>query len=170
MKGLYMAEDAHKLYEDLIARVKKASLLGSCNAILGWDERTYMPRGGVEHRSNQTALISGMVHEMFTTPEIGEMLSKLEDSELMNDELSAEAVNIRELRREYDKRTKLPKDLVEAISRETTKGQSIWGEARAKQDFSIFKDQLAKVFELNFQMAEAYGYEDTPYDALLDDI
>lgn len=144
-------------------------MLGSCNAVLGWDERTYMPRGGVNHRANQSALISGMTHEMFTAPEIGEMISNLENSDLMKDELSVEAVNIRELRRQYDKQTKLPTDLVEAISRETTKGQGIWAEARAKQDFSIFKDQLAKVFELNFQMAEAYGYEDTPYDALLDD-
>ena len=98
-----MAEDAKKLYTDLIDRIRKAALLGSCGSILGWEERSYMPRGGVEHRANQLALISGMTHEMSTAPEIGDMLSKLEQSDLMSDELSPEAVNIREIRRSYDK-------------------------------------------------------------------
>ncbi len=164
-----MADDAKKLYDELIQRRKKAALLGSANGILGWDERTYMPRGGVEHRASQMALISGMVHEMSTAPEIGEILSKLEDSELVKDPVSPEAVNIREIRRSYDKDTKLPRELVEEISSTTTKAQGIWQEARKKADFSIFKDILSKVFELNFRVAEAYGYDKDPYDALLDD-
>jgi Zn-dependent M32 family carboxypeptidase len=52
-----MSDDARKLYEELIQKRKRASLLGSANGILGWDERTYMPRGGVEHRASQMALI-----------------------------------------------------------------------------------------------------------------
>ena len=164
-----MADDVNKLYQELIEKVKKAALLSSCGSLLGWDERTYMPRGGTNHRASQLALISGMTHEMITDPKIGELLSKLEDSELMSDETSAEAANIRELRRDYDKQTKLPKELVEEISHTTTRAQGIWVEARQKSDFKHFQEILGKVIELSFRQAEAYGYETEAYDALLDD-
>jgi carboxypeptidase Taq len=164
-----MAEDAKKIYQDLTERMRKASLLGSCGSVLGWEERTYMPRGGVEHRANQLALISGMTHEMVTAPEIGEMLSNLESSELVKDVTSPEAVNIREIRRSYDKNTKLPRELVEEISSTTTKAQGIWAEARKKSDFKHFQEILGKLIDLTLRVAEAYGYEKDPYDALLDD-
>jgi carboxypeptidase Taq len=164
-----MADEINKLYEELIERNKKFRLLNSCAAVLGWDERSYMPRDGAEHRANQIALISGMSHELATDTHIGELLSKLENSELMNDEVSDEATNIREIRRAYDKMVKLPKDLVEDISHTTTRAQGIWVEARAKSDFKHFQDILKKIIDLNFRVAECYGYETEPYDALLDD-
>ena len=52
-----------RAYEDLLGRRKEVGLLGSCAAVLGWDERTYMPRGGAAHRAEQQALLAGMVHE-----------------------------------------------------------------------------------------------------------
>jgi carboxypeptidase Taq len=164
-----MSDDIQKVYDELVDRVKKAGLIISAGAVLGWDERTYMPRGGVAHRADQMSLLSGLAHEHFTDPKIGEMLARLEDSELTKDPLSPEAVNIRELRRDYDKQTKLPKQLVEDISRTTTMAQGIWVEAKQKSDFNKFKEILGKVIDLRFKQAEAYGYETEPYDALMDD-
>ena len=41
-----MAEKYEELYQELIRRCKEIAVLGSCGGLLGWDERTYMPRAG----------------------------------------------------------------------------------------------------------------------------
>ena len=41
--------------------------------------------------------------------------------------------------------------------------------ARKNDDYELFSPTLKKIFELKKQEAEAIGYEDCPYDALLDE-
>ena len=158
-----------KAYDELIARIKEVALLYSSAAVLGWDERTYMPRGGAMLRADQLGLLEGMAHEKFVDPRIGELLSELEQSDLMKDPESAEAANIRETRHSYDKRTKLPKKLVEELTKTTTLAQGEWVIARKNNDFKHFLPWLEKVVDLSRQKADAYGYKGEPYDALLDD-
>src|SRR5947207_5954847 len=109
--------DPRHAYDDLLRRVKEARLLESCGAVLGWDERTYMPRQGSAHRAEQMALLARMTHEMLTAPEIGQLLTEVEGSRLVKDLQSGAAVNVREIRRSYDRAVKLPKELVEEIAR-----------------------------------------------------
>src|SRR4029077_19409149 len=99
-----------KSYDELIRRIKEHALLASCASVLGWDERTYMPRQGSAHRAEQMALLARMTHEMLTAPEIGQLLSEVEGSSLVSDPESAAAVNVRETRRSYDRAVKLPKE------------------------------------------------------------
>src|SRR5262245_1509888 len=104
--------DPRPAYDDLIRRVKEARLLESCGSVLGWDERTYMPREGSAHRAEQMALLARMTHELLTHPEIGRLLGELEASPLARDAEGDTAVNVREIRRTYDRAVKLPKELV----------------------------------------------------------
>ncbi|MFW5995502.1 MAG: carboxypeptidase M32, partial [Spirochaetia bacterium] len=62
----------------------------------------------------------------------------------------------------------LPADFVRRMSEAASKGQSIWAGARAADDFSKFRDHLAKIIDLNKEKAEYLGYREHPYDALLD--
>jgi carboxypeptidase Taq len=62
----------------------------------------------------------------------------------------------------------LPPELVEEMSRTFSLGQQVWTRARAEQDFAQFQEILERIVDLNIQAAEAYGYEETIYDALLD--
>ncbi len=155
-------------YTKLLHRVQEASLLGSCAEVLGWDERTYMPHKGSAHRAEQMALLARMTHEMLTHPEIGHLLDKVERSERVKDPASPSAANVREIRRNFDRATKLPKELVEEIARVTARAQQVWQEARAANDFSSFEPFLAKIVKLKREEAAAIGYESVPYDALLD--
>lgn len=164
-----MAEKAKKALEELTVLQKEINLLSSCAALLGWDERTYIPQKGTANRAEQQSLIAGIVHERFTSPKVGELLSEIESSDLVSDPLSLAAVNVREIRRLYDKQIKIPKSLVEEISRTTTLAEQAWVEARKKSDFPMFSPWLAKVTELRRKQAEAVGYEKERYDALLDD-
>jgi len=161
--------DAKQAYDALIAEVKQIALLGSCASVLGWDEQTYMPKGGVQHRSEQLALLAGMTHERFTSSQIGAWLADVEGSDLVSDALSVEAVNVREIRKGYDRATKLPKDLVQELARMTTIGQQAWAEARSKSDFAQFQPHLEKILDLKKQEATALNIGKTPYDALLDE-
>lgn len=156
-------------YDEFVKRLREITLLDSIGSVIGWDERTYMPKAGGQLRADQLGLLSGMTHEKFTDPKMGDLLSELENSDLVKDPLSVEAVNIRETRHAYEKQTKLPKELVEEITKATTLGQGAWVEARAKNDFKAFLPWLEKNVELTKKKAEAYGYEGEPYDCLLDD-
>ncbi len=156
-------------YKELEKRQREVFLIQSCHAVLAWEERTYMPRGGAELRSEQRGYLAGLEHEKFTDPRIGELLSITEGSKLTQDPESVEAVNIREIRHRYDKDTKLPRELVEELTRTTSRAEGEWAAARQKSDFKAFQPWLEKVVRLLQQKAEAYGYEGEPYNALLDD-
>jgi carboxypeptidase Taq len=156
-------------YAELIRRTREAAVLSSCGAVLGWDERTYMPRNGSAFRGDQMALLARLTHEMTTDPKVGECLAAVEGSALVKDPEAAEAINVRETRRTYDRAVKVPKELVEELARVTTRAQQVWQEARGRNDFPAFQPWLETIVGLKRREAEAVGYREHPYDALLDE-
>jgi len=102
-----------------------------------------------------------------TAPEIGDALKQVEESPLIQQE--EPAVNVREIRRTYDRAVKVPKALVEELARVTTRAQQVWQKARRDKDFAAFQPWLEKVVYLKQQEAQAVGYREAPYDALLDE-
>lgn len=153
-------------YAELLRRSREVALLQSCTAVLSWDQQTYMPKAGAAFRGDQLALLASLTHEKATDPRIGELLAAVEGKTAPD---SIEAANVRELRHSYDRVTKLPKCLVEELSRVTTLAQEAWQEARAKNHFATFRPLLEQVLALKREEAQAVGYKDHPYDALLDE-
>lgn len=162
-------DPAFPAYDELTKHVRQTSLLGSIEAVLGWDERCMMPAAGTEQRAEQITLLSGIIHERLTDPRVGECLDKLRESALVADPYSEAGATVRQIRRQYEKRTKLPKTLVEELAHTAIIGQHTWQEARQKDDFAMFAPVLEKMVELKRQQAEALGYAEVPYDALLDE-
>jgi carboxypeptidase Taq len=160
---------ADKAYDELIRRVREEGLLTTIDALLEWDEETYMPSGGVENRSEQLALLAGLVHDRGTDPRIAELLAAVEGSEVVADPASAAAINVRQLRKEYDRYVRLPRSLVEDVARTTALAQQAWAEARAAADFAAFRPWLERIVELKRGEAECVGYAREPYDALIED-
>src|SRR5690242_7080499 len=125
-----MSQAPAEAYEELIRRVKECRVLESCKSLLDWDEQTYMsPRGSV-HRADQVSLLARMSHAQLTAPEVGQHLAAVEASDLAKDADSAPAVNVRDIRRAYDRATKLPERLVQEIARTTTLAVPVWRQAR----------------------------------------
>jgi len=156
-------------YDELLAKIKDANLLRSTASILSWDQECMMPPGGVEHRSLQMAQIAGLAHQRFTDPRIGELLAECEaDDELTSDPASEQAAVLRELRRGYDRSTKLPADLVQEAARTRSIAHHHWQQAREESDFDKFRPWLEKNIDLARRVAEAYGWADgeEPWDAL----
>jgi len=153
---------------DLIRECREISMIDSCGSLLGWDERTYMPRKGAEHRAEQLAFLAGWSHSRLVDPRIGDLINTVRNSGSSNGGDDDASVMVREVGRIYDRQVKIPKSLVEEMTRVTTLAQGKWAEARAKSDFAAFKPWLQKVIDLKKQEAEAVGYKDDPYNAMLD--
>ncbi len=155
-------------YDELITELKRISLLGSCASVLNWDRETYMPSGGAELRAEQVSLIAGLEHQWATSPQLGELLENLSQTDLGADD-SVEAVNVREAKRSYERATKLPQRLVEELSRVSALSQHAWSEAKQANDFSAFEPWLKQMIALKREQAACLQQTDGPlYDALLD--
>ncbi len=160
---------AQQTFELLCQHAREAALLESVGYLLEWDERTLMPHAGGEYRAEQVTILSSLAHQRQTDPRIGGWLDELGDSPLAADPHSDTGATIRELRRKYQKKTKLPQALVEELARTAILGQQAWVEARQKSDFASFRPLLEKTIDLKQQQAECLGYQECRYDALLDD-
>jgi carboxypeptidase Taq len=136
--------------------------------VLGWDQETYMPPGGVTARSEQFATLSRLAHVRFTAADVGRLLSELEEETAGLPFDSLEASLVRVTRRDYDQDHKLPPELISEIARAGSAAQPVWQKARREADFKLFAPTLEKNVELNRRIADALGYKDRPYDALID--
>jgi carboxypeptidase Taq len=164
-----MPRTAADAYAELIRRAKEVAVLASCAALLDWDHQTYMPPKGAAHRADQLGLLAALAHRHATAPEIGDCLAAVEAGDVLADAASPAAVNVREIRRAYDRAIRLPEPLVRELAETTARAHDVWVEARRRADFARFRPWLEKIVALKRQEAEALGYTTTPFDALLED-
>lgn len=157
-------------YVKLCALSREASMLGSVDALLQWDQETYMPPGAAEARAEQLALMSALVHERRTSPRIGDLLAACESDSSLKADAEA-AANLREFRRDFDRLTKIPQDLVAELARVGSQAQQAWKQARANSDFPAFAPWLKRMIGLARRKAECLGAPPGGelYDALLDE-
>jgi carboxypeptidase Taq len=159
-------------YDELMSMVREAGLLGSTGALVGWDQETMMPAKAVEFRSRQLAQLARLHHQVLTDPRVGDLLDTCEgDARLTKDPTSVSAVNIREVRRRFDRMTRLPASLVEEEAKISSIARHEWAEARQACDFKRFRPWLEKVVDLLRRKAECYGWAEggEPWDALAED-
>ena len=152
-------------YDELLERLKNIDLISQIGSLLGWDQEVLMPPKAAALRAEQLAWMSKTGHESTTNPRIGELLTELEGRDNLND---VQVANVRLARDSYDKATKLPTEFVEEMAKHKSQSLISWQKARAEDDFSIFRDDLAKMVDLARQKADYLGYEELRYDALLD--
>ncbi len=156
-------------YDSLCAHLRQTALLDAAQSLLMWDERTKLPPAGGQYRAEQISYLAGLIHQRQTAPELGECLAELADSEFAADAHSDTGAVVRHARRDFDRRTKLPQKLVEELAHLAVVGEQTWAEARRDNDFARFQPLLERMIGLKRDEAEALGYDDVPYDALLDD-
>ncbi|HSS60110.1 MAG TPA: carboxypeptidase M32 [Candidatus Limnocylindrales bacterium] len=158
-----MSEPLQEL-KDILAEVTD---LNRATSVLGWDQETYMPPGGIRGRAEQLVTLSRLAHVRLASDDVGRLLDQLETSLANRPFDSDEASLIRVTRRDYDDARKIPADLVSEITHASTVARPAWEKARREEKFEIFAPYLEKNVELNRRVADALGYEDRPYDALI---
>ncbi|MBD3190760.1 MAG: carboxypeptidase M32 [Candidatus Heimdallarchaeota archaeon] len=156
------------LYRQILERYKEIVVLENIQGLANWDMEVCMPKNGVEQRSEGLALLSGLIHDRWVAPEIGTLLTDIKQQPDYEELSTIEQRNIYLIQREYDKRTKIPKELVTTLAKQRTIATKDWKEAKAKADFSIFQPSLEKMVELIKQRAQYLDPDKHPYDVLLD--
>ena len=159
----------HSSFDKACEHATQIRYLESTMALLEWDQHTKLPSQGGEYRARQITFLAGEIHRRKTDAKYGDLLNELAESDLAKDKHSDSGATIAELRRDFQKKSKLPQSLVENLARECSLGQQVWIEARKADDFSKFAPNLKTIFELKREQADAIGFEDQAYDALLDE-
>ncbi|ADJ16075.1 Carboxypeptidase Taq [Halalkalicoccus jeotgali B3] len=152
-------------YERFVEKVRRIENLGAGAGVLQWDQEVKMPDEGIEARSQQLSTLSAVIHEEFTDEEMGTYLDELESTDLDGKEESV----VREIRRQYERKTRVPTELVEEISRTTSEALPKWKEAKAEDDFSVFAPILEELIELKKEYAEHIDPDADPYAVLFAD-
>jgi carboxypeptidase Taq len=154
--------------QQLRTRLAEISDLNRVSSLVGWDQQTYMPPGGSAARAEQSATLQKIIHEMFIAAETGRLLDAAVREVNGLDPDSDDARLISVTRRDYEKSRKVPSELVAEIARVTGQAVDVWTEARTASNWKPFSPYLTRIFDLQRQLADALGYPDRRYDALLD--
>ena len=143
-----------------IADIKYAS------AVLQWDQETYLPKSGNDGRGRQIATLNELAHEQFTVSKLGDVMNELLQSGKLNDR---ENRNVTLSLEDYEKSKKLPSSFVRKMSETVNKSFHAWVQARRQNSFSLFENPLQEIIELKKKEADLLGYENHPYNALMND-
>ena len=141
-------------YEDFIRRVRELQDIGHAQALLHWDQETFLPPRGNALRARSTGTLAGIYHEKLIHPDLVNLVMRLGEVGLQGDE----AVNLRELEREQSRALKLPGKLVIELGRTTSLAHEAWVEARRISDFRLFEPWLDKVVGLKREVALRVGF------------
>ena len=160
-----MSEKFNKL-KILLAEVAD---LQAAQAVLGWDQQTYMPHGGAEARGHQLSTLGSLTHQKFTSEEIGGLLEDLKKEFADADPDSDDARYIKVASKDYDKATKVPAEYVAKFAQLTARAHEAWAKAREASDFSLFQADLEEIVEMRKEYVSFFPPADHPYDTLLDE-
>ncbi|TDI70916.1 MAG: carboxypeptidase M32 [Bacteroidetes bacterium] len=138
--------------------------LNHAAAVLEWDQETYMPSGAAEARAHQIATLRRLAHELLASEKTATHLEKRPDDSFGDNEAL-----YRITKRDFDRATRIPADLVADLAETAALARQAWRTARESDTFKVFAPHLDKILELNLRKAEAVGYDEHPYDALLDE-
>lgn len=149
-------------------RLQEVSDLNGATAVLGWDQATYLPPGSAASRGRQMATLSRLAHEKFVDPEIGRLLDALQPYGESLPYDSDDASLIRVTRRNYDKATRVPTDLIAAFSQHSAAAYQTWTQARPANDFAAVQPLLEKTLDFSRQIADCFPGYDHIADPLID--
>ena len=151
---------------ELYRRLEEIHHLRSIDELLGWDMQTKMPPKGIEGRAAQRQVLARLAHQKNTDPEYIELVDRLAGQQ---DTLAeADRVNVREVKRRLDRARKLPTDFVAEVAGLEASTFAAWVDARAADSFAAVAPALERLVELRRQETELVGFDEHPYDALLD--
>jgi carboxypeptidase Taq len=148
---------------------KELSIYSGISALLGWDQMTYMPKLGVDKRSQQNSLISYIIHKKIISDEFWNHIKKLLKPNNFDNLEKKDQIVIERLYKDVEKSRKIPSRFIEELSKTTTIAYNAWEESRKKNDYRIFSPHLDKIIDLKKEYCDIINIPGHPYNSLLDD-
>jgi len=150
----------------------EASYLKSAEAVLHWDQETYMPEGSGAARADQIAFLSGLIHKKATGDKLRDALDELID--LKSGELRTITLNEKETRlvkeawKDFRKEASLPTEFVSELAKHASASQQAWVQARKENSFETFQPFLEKMVDMQKEKAGYLSLGGSAYDTLMD--
>ena len=136
------------------------------NSLLFWDSIQRVPPKGAKGRAATKGAMAAETMRLQTSPEMKAFLDALQPHTAEMGDLDKALVRVAS--RAYKFYCNVPADLY--AEHEAAKGEAIaiWETARPNNDWGALVPHIDTLIAQNKRLAECFGYENTPYDALLD--
>lgn len=136
--------------------------------LLSWDNRTGAPKKGVQLRAEAIGTLSEEVFRMMTSEQMGEWLDTLAEPDVFASLDPVTQATVRYVRRNYERNRRLDPAQHREFVTLVAEAESVWEGAKHAADFARLRPYLERIVEFQKTFAQAWGYADHPYDALLD--
>ncbi len=136
--------------------------------IAHWDMMTMAPKAGKALHSEALGTLSTEAFKRSISKEMEEVLEALMEKGTFE---TLDRKYQRSVEKDYkglQRFRKIPEKEYREYVVLTSKAQNVWEEARENNDFQLFQPYLEKIIDFNRRAAELFGYEEHPYNALLD--
>ncbi|MFM8674874.1 MAG: carboxypeptidase M32 [Vulcanococcus sp.] len=160
---------AASAFAQLQQHLHQTRLLGSISSTLYYDQNTVMPAGGAPWRGEQLAWLAGELHRRQSSPEYAELVAAAE-AELDASTPEPRRRNLQLLRLELERQRCLDPALVSALAQAQSRGNAVWQQARADNNFAAFAPALQELISLRreqaSQLAAAEPVARSPWEVL----
>lgn len=152
-------------WERIVTKLREMNDINSAYSLLEWDQASLMPPKGGAARARAVGTMAKLSHARLIDEELGELLSELASDRSLD---PIQTASVRILKRERDKATKVPVELVTELKESEMRGYQAWAEARPDSDFATFQPFMEQTVRLKKEEADALGWTNERYDACLD--
>ncbi len=153
-------------YLEYKRKMHAISDMSGISSLLQWDQEIFLPAKAGELRARQMSLISGMIHEQLTNPNLLVIIDRALQNATTD---TIQSRNLNTSRKDILRKNKLNRTHVERSALIISHSYEAWENARKENNFDLFAPHLEKIIELKRSEADMIGFEEHPYDALLDE-
>lgn len=165
VKEKFMSTD--NIFLQLQERLSDIHNLRAAAALLDWDMEVCMPPKGAEARGRQLGTLILLAHQQFIDGETYRLLQAAqEQQDCLTDD---QRLLLREVAYDYHRAVRIPESFMRRFSEARSAAYQAWLDARQKSDFSLFQPNLETLVAFCREKAEYLGYEESPYNALLEE-
>ncbi|MEG7332995.1 carboxypeptidase [Bacillus sp. 0102A] len=158
--------EIHTYKKEFFDLLKRIAHYSEAVALMHWDSRTGAPKNGSEDRAESIGQLSTDIFNIQTSDRMKELIDALYER---FDDLAVDTKKAVELaKKEYEENKKIPEAEYKEYVILCSKAETAWEEAKGKSDFSLFSPYLGQLIEFNKRFITYWGYQEHPYDALLD--
>lgn len=154
-------------YDNFQTHIAELSDILNAISVLKWDARTQMPPGGAQTRGYQLATLSRLAQEHFISDKTARLLDAAEKEVATEDPDSYRVRAVKQTREYFEIVRRIPVELTAKKATLAPVSEQVWAEAKQNNDFASFAPYLQQMLDLAKEQADAVGYKEHPFDALV---
>lgn len=144
-----------KSFNPFLKEIQEIQNLKNTAAFLIWDQSVNLPESAVQVRANQIACLEKIIHEKFTSTNMGNLIKKAEaDQQNLSSDQQALIKNVK---KDFIKANKITSEYKMRLSKNHSLCYQKWIEARNKEDFNIILEPLKENLDLQLEYSSFFN-------------